>query len=178
VGITKIEIRPVSVVFSKSFEAVAMGGPGPNDLATAAATSGFILEYGIMAEGPTPYALHVALRKHSTIKAYTLFEVVSNPDEFPEKFVKSKQYVFEHLERKDLKPLIARTFPLSEIVEAHRYMESNAQIGKIVVTVEPGAARRVSRGADVYRPLLLGQMVRSPAGLKYDVEPPDLRAYP
>jgi hypothetical protein len=32
VGITKIEIRPVSVVFSKSFEAVAMGGPGPNDL--------------------------------------------------------------------------------------------------------------------------------------------------
>jgi NADPH:quinone reductase-like Zn-dependent oxidoreductase len=32
-------------------------------------------------------------------------------------------------------PRIDRTFPLSEIVEAHRYMESNAQIGKIVVTV-------------------------------------------
>ena len=32
-------------------------------------------------------------------------------------------------------PRIARTFPLSQIVEAHRYMESNEHIGKIVVTV-------------------------------------------
>jgi NADPH:quinone reductase-like Zn-dependent oxidoreductase len=34
-----------------------------------------------------------------------------------------------------LKPVIAKTFPLGEIVEAHRYLESNQQIGKIVVTV-------------------------------------------
>jgi len=33
------------------------------------------------------------------------------------------------------KPLVAKTFPLEEIVEAHRYLESNQQIGKIVVTV-------------------------------------------
>ena len=34
-----------------------------------------------------------------------------------------------------LKPVIAKTFPLSEIREAHRYMESNQQLGKIVVRV-------------------------------------------
>jgi NADPH:quinone reductase-like Zn-dependent oxidoreductase len=34
-----------------------------------------------------------------------------------------------------LKPIIARTFSLDQIVDAHRYMESNEQIGKIVVTV-------------------------------------------
>ncbi len=34
-----------------------------------------------------------------------------------------------------LKPIIARTFPLEQIVEAHRYMESNQQFGKIVVSV-------------------------------------------
>jgi NADPH:quinone reductase-like Zn-dependent oxidoreductase len=33
------------------------------------------------------------------------------------------------------KPLIARTFPLEAIVEAHRYLESNQQIGKVAVTV-------------------------------------------
>ena len=33
------------------------------------------------------------------------------------------------------KPLVAKTFPLDKIVEAHRYLESNQQIGKIVVTV-------------------------------------------
>jgi NADPH:quinone reductase-like Zn-dependent oxidoreductase len=34
-----------------------------------------------------------------------------------------------------LKPIIARTFSLEEIVQAHRFMESNEQMGKIVVTV-------------------------------------------
>ena len=34
-----------------------------------------------------------------------------------------------------LKPLIAKTFLLEKIVEARRYLESNQQIGKIVVTV-------------------------------------------
>ncbi len=33
-----------------------------------------------------------------------------------------------------LLPVIAKTFPLKDIVEAHRFMESNQQIGKIVVT--------------------------------------------
>ena len=33
-----------------------------------------------------------------------------------------------------LKPVIARTFKLDEIVEAHRFLESNQQMGKIVVT--------------------------------------------
>jgi NADPH:quinone reductase-like Zn-dependent oxidoreductase len=34
-----------------------------------------------------------------------------------------------------LKPVIAKTFPFDSIVEAHRYLESNVQVGKIVVTV-------------------------------------------
>ncbi len=34
------------------------------------------------------------------------------------------------------KPVIDRTFDLSEYTEAHRYMESSAQFGKIVLTVQ------------------------------------------
>jgi NADPH:quinone reductase-like Zn-dependent oxidoreductase len=34
-----------------------------------------------------------------------------------------------------LKPVIARTFPLEQIQEATRFLESNAQIGKVVVNV-------------------------------------------
>ena len=33
-----------------------------------------------------------------------------------------------------LTPIVDRIFPLEEIVDAHRYMESNMQRGKIVVT--------------------------------------------
>jgi hypothetical protein len=31
--------------------------------------------------------------------------------------------------------MIDRTFDLDDVVQAHRYLESNAQIGKIIITV-------------------------------------------
>jgi len=108
-----------------------IGGKGLESLAAAAAVSGIIFEYGALASEPTPFPLFTVLGKHLTIKGYTLFEVVADPAAFP----KAKQYVFDHLASGDFKPRIDKTFPLGKIVEAHRYMESNAQIGKIVVTV-------------------------------------------
>jgi NADPH:quinone reductase-like Zn-dependent oxidoreductase len=47
----------------------------------------------------------------------------------------AEQYVFDRIETGKFKPRIDRVFPFAKIVEAHRYMESNEQIGKIVVTV-------------------------------------------
>jgi NADPH:quinone reductase-like Zn-dependent oxidoreductase len=72
-----------------------------------------------------------ALQKSLTIRGYTLFEITSNP----EKLDRGKRYVYDNLQSGTLKPVIDRTFPLDNIVEAHRYMESNQQNGKIVVTV-------------------------------------------
>jgi NADPH:quinone reductase-like Zn-dependent oxidoreductase len=108
-----------------------IAGQGLEALAAAAAASGIVFEYGALAAGPTPFPLFTVLSKHLTIKGYTLFEVVSDPAAFPA----ARQYVFDHLASGDFKPRIDKTFPLAKIVEAHRYMESNAQIGKIVVTV-------------------------------------------
>ncbi len=112
-----------------TFDPVA--GKGLEALAAAAAASGIIFEYGALAAEPTPFPLFAVLGKHLTIKGYTLFEIVADPAVFP----KAKQYVFDHLASGAFKTRIDRTFPLAQIVEAHRYMESNAQIGKIVVTV-------------------------------------------
>jgi NADPH:quinone reductase-like Zn-dependent oxidoreductase len=108
-----------------------IGGKGLESLAAATASGGIIFEYGALASDPTPFPLFTVLGKHLTIKGYTLFEVVVDATAF----AKAKQYVFDRLASGDFQPRIDRTFPLSEIVEAHRYMESNAQIGKIVVTV-------------------------------------------
>jgi len=108
-----------------------VGGKGLEAIAAAAAPGGIIFEYGALAAGPTPYPLFAALGKHLTIKGYTLFEVVADPAAF----ATAKQYVIGHLASGAFRPRIDRTFPLAQIVDAHRYMESNAQIGKIVVTV-------------------------------------------
>jgi NADPH:quinone reductase-like Zn-dependent oxidoreductase len=40
-----------------------------------------------------------------------------------------------HLERGTFAPVIDRTFPLDQIVQAHAYMDANQANGKIVVTV-------------------------------------------
>ncbi len=108
-----------------------IGGKGLDALAAAAASSGIIFEYGALSTDPTPFPLFAVLSKHLTVKGYTLFELVSDQLAFQ----KAKQYIFDRIAAGKFKPRIDKTFPLSDIVEAHRYMESNAQIGKIVVTV-------------------------------------------
>lgn len=99
---------------------------------TAEAQRGTIILYGALAPSATPFPLFAALGKGLTLRGYTLFEVVSDP----ERMAKGKQYVLDGLASGKLKPTIANTFPFDKIVDAHRFLESNAQIGKIVVTVD------------------------------------------
>jgi NADPH:quinone reductase-like Zn-dependent oxidoreductase len=108
-----------------------IGGKGIEKLAQATAVGGTIFEYGALAPEPTPFPLFTALSKGLSIRGYTLREVLFDP----QLRAKAQQYVFDHIEAGDFRPRIDRVFPFAQIVEAHRYMESNEQIGKIVVTV-------------------------------------------
>ena len=47
-----------------------------------------------------------------------------------------KRHVLPHLTSGSMKPVVDRTFPLEEVAEAHRYMETNANFGKIVLTID------------------------------------------
>jgi len=111
------------------FDAIA--GKGVEALARAASQGGTIFEYGSLAMEPTPFPLLTALPKGLSMRGYSIFEVVG----VPALRATAEKYVFDHIVKGDFKPRIAKTFPLSQVVEAHRYMESNQQIGKIVVTV-------------------------------------------
>lgn len=104
-------------------------GPTLTDLAEAAAKGATIYVYGALSPEPATYPLLAALGKGLSIRGYVLFEITGDPDGMEQ----AKRFVYEGLAAGDLKPIVARTFPLDEIVEAHRYMESNQQIGKIVV---------------------------------------------
>ena len=108
-----------------------IAGKGIEMLAKAAAFGGTIFEYGALALEPTPFPLFPALSKALSVRGYTLREVLSDP----KLRAKAQGYVFDRVKAGNFKPCIDRAFPFAEIVEAHRYMESNEQIGKIVVTV-------------------------------------------
>jgi len=112
-----------------AFDPVA--GRGVETLATAMGDGGTIFLYGALAGEPTPFPLFAALAKNLVIRGYTLFSIVGKP----ETLNRGKRFVIDCLAAGRLKPLIARSFSLQDIVEAHRYLESNQQVGKIVVTV-------------------------------------------
>jgi NADPH:quinone reductase-like Zn-dependent oxidoreductase len=108
-----------------------VGGKGIELLAQAAAMGGTIFEYGALAPEPTPFPLFTALAKGLSVRGYTLREILSDP----KLTAKAEKYVFDRVAAGQFKPRVDRVFPFAQIVEAHRYMESNEQIGKIVVTV-------------------------------------------
>jgi NADPH:quinone reductase-like Zn-dependent oxidoreductase len=108
-----------------------IGGPGLESLAQAAAREGTIFVYGALSPEPSPYPLFPALMKSLKFQGYTLFELTLNASLLQ----KATQYVCDRIESGQFSPRIDRIFTLSEIVNAHRYMEQNQQIGKIVVTM-------------------------------------------
>ncbi len=112
-----------------AFDPVA--GRGIEVLAAAMASGGTIFIYGALANEPTPLPLFPALAKNLNLRGYTLFSIVDKPQTLE----RGKRFVIDGLASGRLRPLIDRSFPLQEIVAAHRYLESNQQVGKIVVTV-------------------------------------------
>ncbi len=108
-----------------------IGGPIVEKLAACTAFQGMLFEYGALSGEKTPFPLFAALSKSLTLRGYTLFEITP----VPELRAEAERYVYDKVEAGAFRPRIAKTFQLDEIAEAHRYMESNQQIGKIVVTV-------------------------------------------
>lgn len=108
-----------------------VGGKSLALLAEGMAQKGIIIIYGALSLEPTPFPLKTALSKGLTMRGYVLFELIQDTSAL----AKALKNITEGLSSKKLKPVIAKTFKLSEIVEAHTYLESNQQFGKIVVQV-------------------------------------------
>lgn len=108
-----------------------VGGKTVIELAKAMSSGGILFQYGALSMEPTPFPFSQALKKGLSMRGYVLFEIVMDSV----RLEKAKKFILNALEAKQLKPLIAKTFAFDQIVEAHRYLESNQQMGKIIVTV-------------------------------------------
>jgi NADPH:quinone reductase-like Zn-dependent oxidoreductase len=108
-----------------------VGGPFIEKLADSLAEEGILFVYGGLSGQPTPYPHWPAALKGLCIRGWVASSIWNKP----ERFARARHAILQGLAAGHLQPVIARTFPLSQIVEAHRYLESNQQVGKIVVTV-------------------------------------------
>ncbi|MGE7473439.1 zinc-dependent alcohol dehydrogenase family protein [Bosea sp. NPDC003192] len=109
----------------------AVGGPAFLPLTAAMSRGGILIEYGGLSPEATPFPLFNVLSKSLTLRGYLVHEITGDPA----RLAAAKAFVLDGLSDGSLKPIIARTFAFEQIMEAHRYLESNEQFGKIVVTL-------------------------------------------
>lgn len=108
-----------------------VGGPIFGPLTEAMAPGGILIEYGGLSTEPAPFPLFAVLSKTLTLRGYLVHEILTDPA----RLARAKAFILDRLASGALRPVIAKTFAFNEIVDAHRYLESNAQFGKIVVRV-------------------------------------------
>lgn len=109
----------------------AVGGPIFGPLTAAMSPGGVLIEYGGLSPEPTPFPLVNVLTKSLTLRGYLVHEIIRDPA----RLANAKTFILDGLRDGALQPIIAKTFQFEEIVEAHRFLESNEQFGKIVVTI-------------------------------------------
>jgi NADPH:quinone reductase-like Zn-dependent oxidoreductase len=109
----------------------SVGGPLLEKLAEAAAIGGIVFEYGWLSMQPTPFPLLTALPKGLSIRGYSLMGITRNPEKLPA----AKKYIYDRLADGRFHPKVARVFPFAQTVEAYKFLESNVQVGKSVITI-------------------------------------------
>jgi NADPH:quinone reductase len=111
------------------FDAVA-GSTLPG-LVDAAAQDGAIIVYGSLGGEPAILPAGMAMMKHLTIRGFTTRMIIDDA----QRRAKAVGFILTGLGNGALRPVIDRVFAFDDVADAHRYLEANAQVGKIVVKV-------------------------------------------
>jgi NADPH:quinone reductase-like Zn-dependent oxidoreductase len=108
-----------------------VGGPGFPKLIDALTPGGTVMVYGALSDEVTPLPMLRTLAKEIVIRGYNLFAITTTPARQAE----VARFVFDNLEAGRLTAIISKTFRFEDIVAAHRELEKNAHVGRIVVTL-------------------------------------------
>lgn len=109
------------------FDAVA--GDTVASLVEAAAAGGIVIVYGALAGAVSTLPLPQIMLKGLTIRGYAMNDFMADA----KNRCRALEFVYFGLGTGKLNPIIDRVFALEDIVEAYRYLESNAQVGKVIV---------------------------------------------
>jgi putative PIG3 family NAD(P)H quinone oxidoreductase len=112
-----------------------IGGDYVNRNIDAVRVGGRIVQVGVMGGGATSVNVGALLPKRAALIGTTL-----RPRPIEEKIAVTQRFAAEVLplfRAGSVRPVIDSRFPLDRIVEAHEHMEANANVGKIVIDVQP-----------------------------------------
>lgn len=112
-----------------AFDPIA--GPFAESLVPCMAEEGIIFIYGGLSNQPTMFDRRPILAKGLSLTGYTVGQILKHPD----RMQRGRAFVEDAVASGDIAPHVDRVFPFSEVVDAHRYMEANGHVGKIVMTL-------------------------------------------
>lgn len=112
-----------------AFEPV--GGAQFSRLLAALAPRATVFVYGALSDQVTPLPMLDVIAREPVIRGYNLFATTTDP----ERQKAAVSFVAAGLNTGALRPVIAKVFPFEQVAEAHRYLEKNEHLGRVVMTV-------------------------------------------
>ena len=107
-----------------------VGGPYVETLANALAPRGILFIYGGLSGQETPYPHWPCAFKGLSMRGWVASEIWNHPH----RYKAAQEKILSGLASGHLKPVIAKTFRgLEQIAAANAFLESNEQVGKVVV---------------------------------------------
>ena len=107
-----------------------VGGPYVEVLAQALAERGMLIVYGGLSGEATPYPHWPMAFKGASMRGWVASEIWNHPH----RFERAKATILGGLAQGHLSPVIARVFHgIEALPDANAYLESNQQVGKVVV---------------------------------------------
>jgi len=108
-----------------------VGGPFLDQLAAASAPGGIVIEYGRLSGQPAPFPMIPVIGKGLTLRGYTVGEILRDP----QATATAEQHIYDRVADGRFVPKVAVTFPFDQVIEAYRYVQSNPQMGRVVITM-------------------------------------------
>lgn len=130
----KLSERVMQITDNKGADIIfdSVAGPLITELAKSAKMEAQIIIYGALSLEQTPLPFKLALKKGLIIRGYTMFLITDDE----ERYARQRKYITERLENGAFKPIVdEKIFDFEHLGDSHKYMESNQQLGKVVVRV-------------------------------------------
>lgn len=108
-----------------------VGGPMVATIMATMAYKGRYFQFGGLDPRDVVIPIYTLLLKHLVLATYQLYDVTLSDEKLPPAI----DFIRQGLETGALTPVIDRVFDFAQIVQAHEYLESNHQFGKIVLQV-------------------------------------------
>lgn len=125
------EVKRITAGVGASLIFDPVAGKFAENMMRALAPEGMLIVYGGLSNEPATFPRHLAIGGNLTMRGFNFFPLAADSA----RRARAEAVILQGLQNGSFQMPVAATFPLIDIAKAHRALEANDHIGKIVVTI-------------------------------------------